>query len=317
MHPIAKRVRAGDARACARAITLIERDDPVGYEILEQLDPFTGQAITVGITGTPGAGKSTLVDALVVHLRQKGLTVGILAVDPTSPFSGGAILGDRVRMQRHALDRNVFIRSMGTRGSLGGLSRHTRSAMKILEAYGSQVILVETVGVGQSEVEVMHVAGSILLLLSPGGGDLVQAFKAGIMEIADLFVVNKADLPGAERLLSYINALLDATKGAEAWRPPVLKAIGTTGEGVPEIWEQILRHQTYLQERGAEHQRMKENKEEEMMEFLRYEMNRHLFRVLSTPSNQLLLRDVRNRKISPYKAALQIMARMKEGGDPE
>lgn len=313
MRKVARRIIERDPRACARAITLIEADEPEGYEILEEIEPYRKDAVKIGITGPPGAGKSTLVDALISHLRKKEKRIGMLAVDPTSPFTGGAILGDRIRMQRHATDPEVFIRSMGTRGNLGGLSRHTRHAMRILEAYGSEVILVETVGVGQSEVQVMNVADTILLLLTPEGGDLVQAFKAGIMEIADLFIVNKADLPGAERLISHINALLDVTQSQAGWRPPVIKTVGTTGEGIEEIWEKVLLHRTYL-EQNREGRSERDVRREELREILREMMDRFVEEALASPSLEQLVREVEDGRRSPYQGALTIMERLREGG---
>jgi LAO/AO transport system kinase len=196
---IVKGVLNGDRRMVARAISLIENEDVNKNSILSELYPHTGKAYVIGITGAPGSGKSSLVDRLLATLRQRGLTVGVIAVDPTSPFTGGAILGDRIRMQEHALDKDIFIRSMGTRGSLGGLSRATKDAIQVLDAFGKDIVVVETVGVGQSEVDIIKYADTTLVVLTPASGDSVQTIKAGIMEIADVFVVNKADLAGADR----------------------------------------------------------------------------------------------------------------------
>lgn len=232
MHEITRRILAGDVRGAARAITCVENDYPERTQILQELFAHTGRARLIGITGTPGAGKSSLVDVLISFLRKSGLSIGVVAVDPTSPFTGGALLGDRVRMQSHATDPGVFIRSMGTRGSLGGLSRNTKDAVRILDAYGCDVILIETVGVGQSELDIMNIADSTIVVLNPGGGDSVQAFKAGIMEIADLFVINKADLPGTDKLEIEVEQMLDLVKHDAPWRPPVIKTISTQNHDI-------------------------------------------------------------------------------------
>ncbi|WP_028988387.1 methylmalonyl Co-A mutase-associated GTPase MeaB [Thermicanus aegyptius] len=317
MHPIAKQIIGGDTRACAKAITWIEEEKPEGFELLRELTPYTGRAVTVGITGAPGAGKSTLVDALISLLRGKGFSLGIIAVDPTSPFTGGAILGDRIRMQRHATDRGVFIRSMGTRGNLGGLSYHTQGAMQILDAYGCDVILVETVGVGQSEVKVMEAVDTTLLVLSPGTGDVVQAFKAGIMEIADLFVVNKADLPGTEKLVAQVNAMLDITKTGKGWRPPVLKTVGSRGEGILMVWEKILEHRASLEEEPDGETRRRRRRMAELKEILRRFLDQWVEELLSSPDYQGRIKDVEEGKESPYFLAGQILNHLKRGGGGE
>jgi len=232
---LADQVRAGDPRAIARAISLVENESPQGAAILRVLYPHSGRAFVVGVTGPPGAGKSTLVAALTAEIRRVALTVGVIAVDPTSPFTGGAVLGDRFRMQAHAGDAGVFIRSMATRGHLGGLSRATRDAAIILDAAGRDVVLIETVGVGQDEVDIVRTADLTVVTLVPGTGDDVQALKAGIMEIADIFVVNKADREGADRLVAVIEANL--TLGPPVERPPIVKTVATTGEGVSALWQ--------------------------------------------------------------------------------
>ena len=239
MSTLAERVLAGDPRAIARAISLVEDESPDAAALVREVFPKTGRAYLVGVTGPPGAGKSTLVDRLTAEFR-KSSTVGIVAVDPTSPFSGGAVLGDRLRMQSHAADEGVFIRSMATRGHLGGLARATADAAIVLDAAGKDIVIIETVGVGQDEVDVVRTADVSIVMLVPGTGDEVQALKAGIMEIADIFVVNKADREGADRLVSAIESNLSLhTYGAEDWRPPILKTVATTGEGVGGLVETI------------------------------------------------------------------------------
>ncbi|HEX4565565.1 MAG TPA: methylmalonyl Co-A mutase-associated GTPase MeaB, partial [Vicinamibacterales bacterium] len=233
---LSERVLAGDPRAMARAISLIEDEAPEGAELVRRIFSHTGRAYLVGITGLPGAGKSTLVDRLIAEFRRADQPVGVVAVDPTSPYTGGAILGDRVRMQAHVADAGVFIRSMATRGNLGGLARATGDAALVLDAAGKQIVLIETVGVGQDEVDIVRTADVSIVTLVPGTGDEVQALKAGIMEIADIFVVNKADREGADRTVASIEAMLslESFEGGR-WRPPIVKTEATTGKGVSEL----------------------------------------------------------------------------------
>lgn len=251
MHPLAQRILEGDRRAVARALTVIENDGPEKRPMLKDLYPFAGRAHIVGFTGAPGAGKSTLVDQVIAHLRAGGKTVGVLAVDPSSPFTGGALLGDRVRMTRHSADPGVYIRSMGSRGSLGGLAAASREMLYALEAYGCDVVLLETVGVGQAELDVMLVADTVALVLTPGAGDHVQTAKAGIMEIADVFVVNKRDMPGADALVRELHLMLHERGSLrENWQPPVVAVSAVQNEGLDPLWNAIEQHAAHLKERG-------------------------------------------------------------------
>ncbi len=250
MEEMLKKVFSGDRRTVARAITMVENKDPRRYRLLTGLRPQGSKALIIGITGSPGAGKSALVDRLTTEYRRKGLTVGIIAVDPSSPFTGGALLGDRIRMQQHATDPGVFIRSMGTRGSLGGLALATGEVAQILAASGKDIILIETVGVGQSEMEIMKIADTTVVVLTPGAGDSIQTIKAGIMEIADVFALNKADLPGARRMAREVRAMVETNCHGAPWCPPVVETVTINGQGVSELAQAIEKHCQYLSESG-------------------------------------------------------------------
>ncbi|MCE7792440.1 methylmalonyl Co-A mutase-associated GTPase MeaB [Salipaludibacillus sp. CUR1] len=243
---IADELLNGKQRALAKAISIVEDRKPSHRELMKQIYPHTGNAHIIGITGSPGAGKSSLVNGLVREWRKKGQSVAIAAIDPTSPFSGGALLGDRIRMQDHEDDEGVFIRSMGTRGSLGGLSEACQDTVRLMEAAKFDKVVIETVGVGQSELDIMKTADTIALVLYPSGGDVIQAFKAGIMEIADLFIINKADLPGVEQLKGELEDLLHITSLPESWEPPILPAISTEKRGVSEVAESLDNHHRHL-----------------------------------------------------------------------
>ncbi|MGC8968120.1 MAG: methylmalonyl Co-A mutase-associated GTPase MeaB [Thermus sp.] len=245
-----RRFRQGDVRALARSLTLVESGHPLGQALLKRVRG-QGRAKVVGVTGSPGAGKSTLTDRLILEARKRGERVGVLAVDPSSPFTGGAILGDRIRMMRHHQDPGVFIRSMASRGALGGLAGATVAALNLLEAFGFDRIFVETVGVGQSEVDIARVADTTLLVLTPAAGDAVQAFKAGVMEIADLFAVNKFDLPGGERLIQELKSALELSPPRPGgWRPPIYPTVAATGQGVEELFAGLEAHHRHLLEHG-------------------------------------------------------------------
>lgn len=265
----AERIRGGDLRALARAITAVENRSADATELLKALFPHCGTAGIIGFTGAPGAGKSTLVDGVAREYRKSQKTVGIVAIDPTSPFSGGAILGDRIRMQGHYADPGIFIRSMATRGSLGGLARTTADVTSILDASGRDLVLVETVGVGQDEVDIVKLADVTVVVLVPGMGDDVQSIKAGIMEIADIFVINKADRDGAERVEREIKALQGLALRHDAWVPPIVKTIAPTGDGIPELVAKIEEYRTFLDKSEAGHQKRIQNWRNRLVEMLR------------------------------------------------
>jgi LAO/AO transport system kinase len=262
-------VRSGDARGLARAISIVENRSPGRSDLLKTLFPFTGKACVIGMTGAPGAGKSTLVDQLAKLYRKQDRTVGIIAVDPTSPYTGGAILGDRIRMQDHFADPGIYIRSMATRGSLGGLARTTADVTTVLDASGRDVILIETVGVGQDEVDIVRLADITVVILVPGMGDDVQTIKAGIMEIADIFVINKSDREGAERVEREIRALQTLATRQDGWTPPIVKTVASDGTGVPELSRAIASYEEFLQKENRALKKSVENWQERLVEMLR------------------------------------------------
>lgn len=310
MHNIVERILKGDIRAAARAISYVEDNHPDKTQILQELYPHTGKAYLVGITGAPGAGKSSLVNKLIGHIRKLGLSVGIVAVDPTSPFTGGAILGDRIRMQDHFLDPEVFIRSMGTRGSLGGLSRNTKEAVRILDAFGKDIIIIETVGVGQSELDIMNIADTTAVVLNPGGGDTIQAFKAGIMEIADLFVVNKADLAGTDKLVREVEQMLDLVKHDAPWRPPLVKTITFRNEGLDELWKAFLSHKEFSINSGDWDKRRSSHLKEEVIEIVDYQVHQMTLQQLKEQQYQELMEQVANRSVDPYLVAGKLVEQL-------
>src|SRR5690242_18525023 len=243
---LASGVRAGEKRALARAITLVENSDPLAYDLVRDVYPETGRAYAVGITGPPGVGKSSLISSVVRHVREDAKTVGVISVDPSSPFSHGALLGDRIRLADHFLDPEVFIRSMGSRGHLGGLAEATLQALLVLDAAGKQLVFLETVGTGQGEVEVIGIADTVVLALMPGSGDSIQALKAGIMEIPDVIAINKMDHPAAKTMLNEVRSVLSLDQ-ERAWKPPIVLTEASRGENVPELWEQVEEHRAWLE----------------------------------------------------------------------
>ena len=306
---------SGDVRALARAISLAEDRDPQATELAAELQPHTGKAYLVGLTGAPGTGKSTLADALVKVIRDRGQTVGVIAVDPSSPFTGGAVLGDRIRMSRHTLDRGVFIRSMGARGHLGGLAAATREAIHLLDAYGRDVILVETVGVGQSELEISTICDTVVLTLMPESGDAVQMIKAGILEIADVFVINKVDLGGAEKTRRLIQDAM-ALGPKQPWRPPIVVASAAKEEGIAKVWEAILSHQAFLKDSGALTSRRQERVKQEVVALVAERAREQARRLLDGDTAVgRRLRENRNGKLNPYALAEELLGeRASQGG---
>ena len=308
MEDAAHRLLAGDQRTLSRLISYLERGDPQAAGVLKTIDPHTGNAYIIGITGPPGAGKSTLVDRVTELLRRKGLTVGIIGVDPTSPFTGGALLGDRVRMQRHYLDSGVFIRSVATRGQSGGLSRTIRGITRLLDASGIDVILVETVGVGQSELGVLEVADTVLLVLMPDSGDAIQALKAGIMEIADIFLVNKADREGANQMAVTITSMLQLGEAKSGWAPPVMLTTAQSGQGIDELWEKIQEHRQHLEDTSELTARRASHRQKEFLETVQEEMTRRLrVRVEQDPNLIATLERIANKEAEPYSSAMEFL----------
>jgi LAO/AO transport system kinase len=305
------RLLAGDRRAVARLISLVENGAPEAREALAALYPRTGRAHIVGVTGSPGSGKSTLVNQMAKALRRQGSTVGIVAVDPTSPFSGGAILGDRIRMQDLCGDPGVFIRSMATRGALGGLARATSDVVKLLDAFGKDIILVETVGVGQDEVEIAKAAHTTIVVEAPGMGDDIQAIKAGVMEIADILVVNKADREGAERTVAALEMMLGLKGQADGcWHIPVLKTVATQDEGIAALVEATVLHRQFLQQSGKLALRESERARRELTDIVQEHLRALLLAAVAPKEIDRLVESIVRREMDPYAAADVLMQRL-------
>jgi LAO/AO transport system kinase len=310
MQDDVKKILQGNHLAGARLIRTLEEGEPEGIAKLKLLYPHTGNAFIIGVTGPPGSGKSTLVSGIISELRRRNLKVGVVAVDPSSPISGGALLGDRIRMHRHLEDRGVFIRSMATRGHLGGLSRTTRETVLVFDAMGFEVIVIETVGVGQAEVEIAEFAHTTVVVSLPGMGDDIQTMKAGLLEVGDVFVVNKADVPGADEVVEQLHAMLEMSlKSDDSWRPPILKTVAVKDEGIPELVDVFCHHRQFLIDSGRFH----EHNFRQEFQFFRHlvkEMaaERIFGSVSDSPPYRGLLENLKNRKIDPFSAAEQLLS---------
>ncbi len=307
---LAAGVREGDRRALARTISLVEDGDPLAYGVVADLYPQTGSAYSVGVTGPPGVGKSSLVSALIRHVRESQISVGVVSVDPSSPFSHGALLGDRIRLSDHFLDPEVFIRSMGTRGHLGGLAEAALQALLVLDAAGKDVVFLETVGAGQSEVEVIGIADTVLLVLMPGSGDAVQALKAGIMEIPDVIAINKMDNPAAKTMLNDVRSIL-ALDRSDEWHPPIVLTEAVRGEHVPELWEKIAEHRGFLEQSGQLEERRRANLAREVFSVASSRASRHLERAVADDAElQRVLAAVQARELDPLTAVQEILEKV-------
>ncbi|HET7353121.1 MAG TPA: methylmalonyl Co-A mutase-associated GTPase MeaB [Gaiellaceae bacterium] len=307
---LAAGVREGDRRALARTISLVEDGDPLAYGVVADLYPQTGSTYSVGVTGPPGVGKSSLVSALIRHVRERNVRVGVVSVDPSSPFSHGALLGDRIRLSDHFLDPDVFIRSMGTRGHLGGLAEATLQALLVLDAAGKDIVFLETVGAGQSEVEVIGIADTVLLVLMPGSGDAVQALKAGIMEIPDVIAINKMDLPAAKTMLNEVRSILALDRSRD-WNPPIVLTEAVRGEHVPELWEKVSEHRAFLEQSGQLEERRQANLAREVFTVASSRASRHLEQaVADDPELRRLLAEVQARELDPLTAVQEILEKV-------
>jgi len=312
---LAEGVRTGDRRALARAISLVENGDPLAYDLVRDIYPETGRTYAVGITGPPGVGKSSLISTLIGHIREQDRTVGVISVDPSSPFTQGALLGDRIRLSDHFLDPGVFIRSMGTRGHLGGLAETTLQALLVLDAAGKELVFLETVGAGQGEVEVIGIADTVVLVLMPGSGDSVQALKAGIMEIPDVIAINKMDHPAAKTMLNDVRSIL-SLDSESSWKPPIVLTEATRGENVSDLWGKIEEHRAYLESEGRLEERRRKNLAGEVFAVASGRAKAHLQdAVANDPELRRLLDEVQRRELDPLTAVKEIMEKVFKIGD--
>jgi LAO/AO transport system kinase len=312
-QPLIEQLRSGDPRALARAISTVENRAPGWSELLKAAFPHSGHARILGLTGPPGAGKSTLVDQLARHYRKEKRTVGIIAVDPTSPYTGGAILGDRIRMQEHFSDPGIYIRSMATRGSLGGLARTTADVATVLDAAGRDLIMIETVGVGQDEVDIVRLADVTIVILVPGMGDDVQTIKAGIMEIADIFVINKSDREGAERVEREIRALQSLAVRGDSWTPPIVKTVASDGVGIAELAAAIRDYETYLQKENLILQKKAQNWQDRLLEMLRDALLERVREQLGNGAVAGYAAEIAEHKRDPYELVEEIVGKLGKG----
>jgi LAO/AO transport system kinase len=321
LEELVEGIRSGDRRALARAITLVESSDPLAYDLIRELYPQTGRSYAIGVTGPPGVGKSSLISALVRHVRARDASVGVITVDPSSPFTKGALLGDRIRLADHFLDPEVFIRSMGTRGHLGGLAEATLQAALVLDAAGKDLVFLETVGAGQSEVEIISIADTVLLVLMPGSGDSIQALKAGIMEIPDVIAVNKCDHPAAKTMVNEVRSIL-ALDPEREWQPPIVLTEAVRGEGIEELWAEIEGHRRHLEEGGHLAERRAKNLAGEVFAVASARAKMHLESAVGDdPELQRLLTAVQRRELDPLTAVREIMEKVfevhEDGGRPD
>jgi LAO/AO transport system kinase len=305
-----QRLLAGDRRALGKLITLVDDGTQEGKEAIVKLFPKTGNAHIIGITGSPGVGKSSLINAMVKNIREKNKTVGIVAVDPSSPFSGGALLGDRIRMQDHFIDEGVFIRSLASRGSLGGLSRSVNNVVRLLDAFGRDVIIVETVGAGQVEVEIVKIAQTVIVVISPGYGDVIQMLKAGIIEIGDMFVINKSDLEGANRTVEGLMSVLELNQEKEGWNRPIIQTVAIANKGITELMDTIERHRDYIQKSGILRLRESKRIENELVQLINEQVYEKITRGDIGEGEDLntMVSKVLSKQLDPYSAAQKILS---------
>lgn len=312
VEELVQKMILGDRRALGKLITLIENDPSSSEFIVPKIHNLTGKAHILGITGPPGSGKSSIVDKLISSYRVQGKKVGVVTIDPTSPFTGGAILGDRIRMQRHYTDKKVFIRSMSTRGSLGGLSEATANVIKLLDAFGKNVIIIETVGTGQIEVDIIKVADTVVLVSVPGMGDDVQTIKAGIMEIGDIFAVNKADAKGVEKCISEIRMMLELSEKNEVWTPPIIKTYGNREDGADDLYDAIKNHYTYLIESGIYGNKRVFRGKNELINIIQNLFIKNLHNIITDDELEELAKKIANREKDPYMIIEELMPKLRK-----